>query len=144
MRRIALAAALTILMLVPATSATADGCPALDGRAHLDWGRTGSGKAHLIYDGDRIKVDFFISGFEFHEEYYDIFFDFNFPDGVVLEVVEHAGFGNDHHGPLFDFESDVEVIDGGSGDWTWSGRSNGAGGIAVIQQISGNVCLDTG
>ncbi len=146
MRRAALAGALAMLMLVPATSASANGCPSVEGTAFLNifapTGQTvaGTGLANLSYDGERIQVLFEVTGFvQIDETHVDVFFDWHFPDGTV-SITEHSTtlpIG----GPAAEFNSTLVVTSGGTGDWTWSGHVNFGRGIAAIQRISGDLCI---
>ncbi len=140
MRRVALVLVLVLLLLVPATGASAQ-CPTIEGKARLDYGRTLEGTANLVYDGERIRVGFIQTGFvPIGPDSFDIYFDWFFPDGTV-SIVEHSTT-TPLVGPLFEFNSTIEVEGGGDGNWTWSGVSNVAGGIALIRNLSGELCIN--
>ncbi len=140
MRRLMMATALAVTMLVPGAAAIAEDCPTIEGQGFLDFGRTGQGTVNVIYDGARIRVPFVGTGFVPTGEFTaDIFFDFFFPDGVV-SVVEHSTV-TPVAGPLVTFDSTIEVLNGGTGGWEWSGKTNVAGGHAVIMELSGAVCV---
>ena len=140
MKRVLLAGALVLLMLVPAANASANDCPSIEGRALLDYGRTNTGTALVIYDGQRLRVDFIGTGFvPTGPNTADVHFDWLFPDGTV-SLVEHSTT-TPIVGPLVAFDSTVEVTSGGSGDWTWSGISNVAAGNARFE-LSGTLCID--
>lgn len=140
MRRVALAVLLVLLVLVPATGAVANDCPSLTGVARLDFGSTGTGEAKLVHDGRQVVVDFVNTGFvETGPGTADIFFDFFFPDGTV-SIVEHST-NTPIGGPRVAFASEIEVLDGGEGHWTWSGVANVFEGFARIESIDGNLCV---
>ena len=131
--------AMSLLMLVPAASVSADECPSVEGHALLKWGMTPqTGTAHLVYDGGHINVDFVevpsaVPG--------TIRFFWDFPEGTV-EIIETFTL-TPLNGPLVFFDSTLEVVDGGSGTWTWSGVSNSAAGVSHIQTLEGSICFDS-
>jgi len=138
MRRMTLSALLILVTLVPATSAVAGDCHAIEGKGFLDF--DGGGTVRVVLDGHKIKVPFVGTGFnQTGENTADIFFDFFFP-GEVVSVVEHST-STWIAGPLVEFNSTIEVLSGGSGGWTWSGNANRAGGVAVIKQLAGALCV---
>lgn len=133
--------ALLILILIPATGAYADErCPIISGNALFDFGRTGTGMANVAYDRERMRVPFTAVGFPLHGDHRDIVFDWYFPQQTVT-IVEHANNFTTIGGPVGTFNTSLEVIDGGSGSWDWSGTANGAGGLAVIKSLSGRLCI---
>ncbi len=135
---------LTILLLLPAAGASADGhCPSISGKGFFDFGRTSTGKANVVYDGDRMLVPFQAFDFVEHDGHGDIFFVWHFPQGDVV-IVEHADDFTTLGGPVGTFNTNLDVTEGGSGEWNWSGTANGAGGHAVIKSISGTLCIDSG
>ena len=130
--------ALSLLMIVPVASVSAEGCTDVEGHALLKWGSDPqTGTAHLVYGGERINVDFLevsspVPGV--------IHFLWYFPEGTV-EIIEYSTV-TPFHGPLVNFDSTLEVVGGGSGSWTWSGVSNNAAGVARIQTLEGSICFD--
>ncbi len=141
MRRMMIALMMAALLLVPATSASGVECPALSGGAKLDFGSSLEGKAKLVYDGEKIKVDFVETSFvENPDGTFTVGFDWFFPAGTV-SIVETSTV-TPLVGPLVAFDSTIEVTSGGSGAWTWSGTSNGVAGKANIETIDGTLCVD--
>ncbi len=140
MRRIVIALLMASFLLVPSTSASGEVCPALSGSAKLDFGRTLEGKAKLVYDGEKIKVDFVETSFaENPDGTFTVGFDWFFPDGTV-SIVETSTV-TPLSGPLVTFESTIEVTSGGSGAGTWSGTSNNVAGRAHIETIEATLCI---
>ncbi len=140
MRRIAITLLMASLLIAPATSASGDVCPALSGSAKLDFGSTLEGKAKIVYDGEKIKVDFLETSFvENPDGTFSVGFDWFFPDGTV-SIIETSTV-TPLAGPLVTFESTIEVTSGGSGAWTWSGTSNNVAGKAHIETIDGTLCI---
>lgn len=140
MRRMALAGLLALMMLVPATSASAQSCAQIEGTAVLDFGTFGIGQAKVVYDGEPTVIYFVPTGFvQTGPNTADIFFDWFFPDGVV-QVVEHS-----ETRPLSAsrnaFRARVDVIGGGSGGWFWYGQADVVKGIARIEHMVGEVCV---
>lgn len=141
MRRIVIALLVAGLVLVPATAAGGAGhlCPGLEGSAKLNFGSTLTGKAKVVYDGEKMKVGFVETAFvPTGDGTADVFFDWFFPEGTV-SVVEHSTM-TPLNGPLFAFESTIEVLSGGSGSWTWSGVANVQAGIAHFD-LEGTLCI---
>ena len=131
---------LTILLLLPAAGASAEGhCPSISGKAYFDFGRTSTGMAKVVYDGERMLVPFRAIGFSGS----DIFFEWNFPQGDVT-IVEHATNFTEIGVPVGVFDTGLDVIEGGSGSWQWTGTANRAGGLAVIKSLSGDLCIIPG
>ncbi len=139
MRRLALAGLLSALLLLPAGAVAAEECAQLTGVGRLDFGRTGFGVLRLNLDGERLNVVFVGTGFvDTGENTADIFFDVFFPEGIV-SMVEHST-NTPLTPPLVGFDSTIDVLAGGSGQWTWSGTANLQKGRANIQQLSGTLC----
>lgn len=115
-------------------------CPTLTGKATSDWGGTGTGTSKLVYDGVKMNVDFETTGFTpTGENTADVFFTWHFPTGDV-DIVEHSTttFMGGHNTA---FDSTIEVLDGGTGEWVWSGISDIKKGEAKIKKIEGSLCL---
>lgn len=140
MRRLFVALSLVLAFLVPGAAAGASECPAINGRAILDWGTTGSGNAQVTYDGVPMIIQFQTTGFtSTGPRTADIDFEWYFPGGTVT-MVEHSS-NLPLRFPRFSFNSVVDVTDGGSGSLTWGGISNLFRGTAVFT-LSGNVCVN--
>lgn len=140
MRRNLVAVISAALLVVPALSATAQSCAPISGNAMFDFGRN-IGVANVDYDGERLRVPFYAVGFEeTGEGTADIYFVWEFPQGDVL-LVEHST-NLSKGGPAAEFNSTIDVLDGGSGEWSWSGTSNVAAGRAAVGNISGDLCID--
>lgn len=134
----AMAAALMWGSAAPAASATA--CPQIEGNAMFDFGAN-VGHANVSYEGERLRVPFFSVGFEeTGPNTADIFFVWEFPQGDVL-LVEHST-NVPKGGPAVEFDSTIDVLDGGSGSWAWNGTANLSSARAAIGQISGEICID--
>lgn len=139
MRTLVTILVISLLMLVPVAGASAE-CPAVEGKAHLDFGKTLTGKAHLTYDGVAMKVDFTETGYVSTGPFTaDVYFDWHFPQGTI-SIVEHSTI-TPMGGPVYAFESTIAVLSGGTGTWTWSGVANGNGGVANIKTIQGTLCI---
>jgi hypothetical protein len=139
-RRLLLTALVTGLMVLPTAGVSASECPSIEGNALLKFGDN-SGFANVDYDGERLRVHYFGVGFvETGENTADIFFVWEFPQGDVV-VVEHST-ATPKGGPAIEFNSTIDVLDGGSGHWTWSGTANGASATAAVGHISGELCID--
>lgn len=125
------------LVLAP-TGVQAEECASLQGHASLDWS-VGLAKARIAVDGERQLVHMVQTGFvPTGEDTADIFYRAFFDQGT-LELVEHSApvhIG----GPLFAFNSEVEVLAGGSGSMYWAGVSNVATTTARWD-ITGHVCF---
>ena len=103
MRRVTQVVALTFLMLIPATGASADECPTISGKAFFDFGRSGTGMANVVYGGERMLVPFRAISYDG----FDILFEWDFPQGQVL-IVEHSTF-EPFAGPIGAFNSELDV-----------------------------------
>lgn len=147
-RRLLLTVVVTVLMVIPIVGASADPCPSITGTALFTWGigpagvgPAGTGFANLSYDGERLRVPFETTDIDQTDENtFDVYFTFDFPDGEV-RIVEHSTVtGRDASAVTFD--STIEVLDGGTGSWTWLGTSNNTVGKAAIRGISGDLCIN--
>lgn len=140
MKRLIVAMVLAVAMIIPVPASAAGHCPTLNGMARLDFVNN-IGTARIVLDGQRMRVPFFSTGFvETGPGTADIFFDWYFPDGVV-SIVEHSTT-TPTGGPFGHFASSIEILDGGEGEWQWSGTVDFAHGTARIEAISGTLCID--
>jgi hypothetical protein len=138
MRRIVVVVLLAAFMVVPAANLSASTCPDVSGSAKLDTQST-LGSAKLIYDGNKIKVDFVETSFTpTGPNTADVTFDWYFPGGTVT-LIEHSTT-TPINGPLVAFDSTIEIVAGGSGSWTWVGVFNAANGKARFD-LEGSLCI---
>lgn len=139
MRRLFVALLLVCGFLVPAQVAVADECPAISGRATLDF-FTGAGVAQLTLDGARLVVPFSVTGFTpTGPRTTDVYFEWYFPSGIVT-MVEHSTFST-LRPPRYAIDGVVEVTGGGTGSLTWHGILNVFTGRDVFS-LQGNLCVD--
>lgn len=133
-------ALLAVLLVLPATGASAaDHCAPISGTAMYDFGNN-IGFANVSYDGERLRVPFFSIGFtETGEGTADIEFLFLFPQGIVY-LVEHS-VSTPKGGPAVTFNSTIDVDDGENSQWVWSGTANLASQRAAISSLSGDLCF---
>lgn len=139
-RAVVMAVLVALLLVVPATAASADDhCGPIDGTAMYDFG-TNLGFATVSYDGERLRVPFFSVGYTPTGEFTaDIEFYFLFPQGLVY-LIEHS-VGTPKGGPAIAFNSTIDVFDGEGSQWIWSGTSNVASQRAAISSLSGDLCF---
>ncbi len=139
-RTILMTVLVAVLLVVPATGASAaDHCAPIEGTAMYDFGNN-IGFANVAYDGERLRVPFFSIGFTpTGEGTADIDFLFLFPQGVVY-LVEHS-VNTQKGGPALEFNSTIDVDDGEGSQWTWSGTANVASQRAAISSLSGDLCF---
>lgn len=139
-RIILMTALVAVLLIVPATGASAaDHCAPVEGTAVYDFGNN-IGFANVAYDGERLRVPFFSVGFTPTGEFTaDIDFIFLFPQGDVY-LIEHS-VSTPKGGPAIEFNSTIDVFDGEGSQWTWSGTANAASQRAAISTLSGDLCF---
>lgn len=139
MRRVWVVFSLVLAFLVPAQVGVAAECPAISGRATLDF-FTGAGVAQVVYDGTSMIVPFQVIGFTpTGPRMSDVDFEWYFPSGTVT-MVEHSTF-SPLRSPRFAIDGVVDVVGGGSGSLTWHGILNVFTGRDVFS-LQGNLCVD--
>ena len=143
MRRLILALAMAVVILVPLPSAASGHCPEITGMAYLDEGfSTNSiGVARVVLDGERVRANFQKNQeVEIDPTTSELTMTWFFPTGYV-KVVEHRTT-TPTGGPYGRFASTIEVVEGGEGSWEWSGTVNFVLHIYQIRDLSGDLCID--